>query len=92
MREMNNRIKQKIDSFVQEKQYGFRKGKGTINAIFTLRMIMERTVEMQRDVFICFLDFEKAFDTVRHEPLMKMLSDIGMDGKDLRLLLFLYWD
>lgn len=63
-----------------------RKGGGTINAIFALRMIMERAIEIQRDVFICFIDFEKAFDTVRHEPMMKMFKDTGLNGKDLRLL------
>lgn len=44
-----------------------------------------------RDIFMCFIDFEKAFDMVRHKPLMRMLSDNGVDDKDLRLLCNLYW-
>ena len=41
---------------------------------------------MQKTVFLCFVDFEKAFDTVKHEELIKILESIGMDGKDTRLI------
>ena len=42
--------------------------------------------------YICFLDYEKAFDRVRHEPLMQCLSEIGVDGKDIKIIRNLYWD
>ena len=42
--------------------------------------------------YICFLDYEKAFDRVRHEPLMRCLSEIGVDGKDIKIIRNLYWD
>ena len=89
---IRNRIRQKIDSCVSKEQYGFRKGKGTANAIFALRMIIERTIEMQKDMYMCFVDFEKAFDMVRHEDLIRILQRIGLDEKDIRLLSNLYWD
>lgn len=89
---IRNRNRQKIDNYVSEEQYGFRKGKGTVNAIFNLRMITERTVEMQKDIYMCFVDFEKAFDMVRHEDLIRMLQGIGLDDKDIRLISNLYWD
>lgn len=89
---IRNRIEKKIDNNVGEEQYGFRKGKGTVNAIFVLRMIMERAIEVQKDIYLCFVDFEKAFDTVRHEDMINMLKDIGLDGKDIRVLKNLYWD
>lgn len=89
---IRNRIRQKIDNCVSEEQYGFRKGKGTANAIFALRMVTERSIEMQKDVYMCFVDFEKAFDMVRHEDMVRMLQEIGLDNKDIRLLSNLYWD
>ena len=92
LRVLNARIKGNIQENVESVQYGFRKGKGTRNAMFILRMIIERAVEMQRNVYLCFVDFQKAFDTVEHEQLMALLQRIGIDGKDLRLIVNLYWD
>ena len=47
---------------------------------------------MQRDIFLCFIDYSKAFDRVKHKELMQMLSELDIDGKDLRLIRNLYWD
>ena len=86
-----NRIRNKIRPEIAEEQYGFVKGKGTANAIFFLRMLCERAIEMQREVYLCFIDYEKEFDTVRHEELLKMLTRFGMDEKDVRLVKNLYY-
>ena len=71
-------------------QFGFRKGCGTRNASFMLRTVMERAVEKQKSLFMCFVDFEKAFDTARHEMLMDRMREIGVDAVDLRVLTNLY--
>ena len=44
---------------------------------------------MQKNV-LCFIDFQKAFDTVRHNQLV-MLKEIGIDGK-IRVVTNLYWN
>ena len=41
---------------------------------------------------MCFVDFEKAFDTVKHGCLMETLRKFGVDGADIRVLMQLYWD
>ena len=64
----------------------------TRNAIFILRMIAERSIEMQKDLYVCFIDYTKAFDKVKHKELIDMLQQIGVDGKDLRLIRNLYWN
>ena len=46
---------------------------------------------MQKDIYVCFIDYEKAFDNVRHAQLFQDLGEIGLDTKDLRLLSELYW-
>ena len=57
-----------------------------------MRQLSERSIEHKQDLYLCFLDYSKAFDRVHHEPLMGMLRTIDVDGKDLRLLRNLYWD
>ena len=59
LRVILNRIRSKIRPEIAEEQYGFVKGKGTTNAIFLLRMLSERAIEMQKDVYLCFIDYEK---------------------------------
>ena len=57
----SNRIRKKQ---MPPLQYGFMQRKGTTNAIFVLRMIMGHSVEKQKDVLICFINYEKTFDKV----------------------------
>ncbi|CAH2233182.1 jg13114 [Pararge aegeria aegeria] len=47
---------------------------------------------MQQDVFMCFIDYEKGFDRVKHDRLGALLRNIGLDGKDLRIVRNLYYN
>ena len=60
-------------------QYGFMPDKGTGNAIFVLRRLLERSVKKQRGVYICFIDYSKAFDTVKRESLLELLQSLDVD-------------
>ena len=76
-------------------QFGFVKDAGTRNAVFVLRSIAERAVEMQKDVFPVFHQlpvYTKAFNKVRHTQLFEDLTMIGKDTKDVKLLQNLYWE
>ena len=65
--------------------------KGTGNAILVLRRLVETSVEKQRDVYTCFFDYSKAFDTVKHESLVELLQSLDVDKSETRLLTNLYW-
>lgn len=85
------RAREKIKARISEEQFGFKEDSGCRNAIFVLRMLSERCIQMQRDLYVCFIDYEKAFDSVKHEDLMKCLDRTGLDGKDRRIIADLYW-
>ena len=89
---IDERLKSKVEETTDDAQFGFRRRKSTRNAIFVLRMIMERAIEKQKDLYMCFVDFEKAFDRVRHELLIDRLNRVGADEADVRLLTNLYWE
>ena len=55
-------------------QFGFMKRMRTRNATFMLKMVTKRAVEMQKHIFICFVNFEKALDRERHELLIAYLE------------------
>ena len=86
-----NRNRQKIEAEISELQSGFMSGKGTREGIFNMRMICERYIEVNKDVYACFIDYEKAFDRVNHENMIDCLKDIGLNGKDISLIINLYW-
>src|SRR5687768_2089473 len=50
----------------------------------------ERSLEFGNEVFICFVDFEKAFDRIGWRKMIEILKEIGVDWKDRRLILNLY--
>jgi len=63
--EMRLRDRVKIDDM----QFGFCPGKGTIDAIFVIRQVHEMFLENKKDLWIAFVDLEKAFDRVPREVL-----------------------
>ena len=87
-----NRLRKAIRPEISHTQCGYVKDKGTRNAVFMLRVLMEKSIAKHQDIFLCFIDYTKAFDKVRHENLMIMLEKLEVDGKDLRLIRNLYWD
>ena len=66
--------------------------RGTRNAIFVSRRLVERQIQKQKDVFTCFIDYSKAFDTVKHASLFDLLSSLDIESYDIKLLVNLYWN
>ena len=71
LRVIMNRIRGQTLSEILEVQYGFMPDRGTRKAIFVLRRLVEQMIEKQKDVYVCFIDYSKAFDMVKHEPLIE---------------------
>ena len=67
-----------VNSKLRDEQAGFRSGRGTVEQIFILRNIIEQVVEWQATLYITFVDFEKAFDSVHRESLWKIMESYGI--------------
>ena len=59
-------------------QAGFRKGRGTRDQIANIHWIIEKTREFQRNVYLRFIDYAKAFDFVDHRKLWETLKEMGI--------------
>ena len=81
-----------LEEEISDAQSGFINGKGTREGIFNLHTISERYTDLNRDVFACFIDYEKAFDKVNHKKMVECLINVGMRGKDIRFIRNLYWE
>ena len=86
------RIEKKIEDVLREDQFGFRRGKGTRDAIGMMRIIAEWTLEIDEELCVCFIDRQKAFNHVNWTKLMQILKRIGIDWRERRLISKLYME
>lgn len=92
LRVLHTRLYKKCEEASGASQFGFKSGFGTREAIFSLQTLVQNCQDQRKDVFLCFIDYEKAFDNVKHNLLISYLSDLGLDEKDIRLISNLYWN
>ena len=69
---------QKKNTVFTEAQAGFRKGYSTTDHIFTLHAIIEKQFLRNAKLYVAFVDFYKAFDTVSHTMMWLVLSRLTM--------------
>ena len=70
-----------MESKLEDGQCGFRPGRSTMDQIFTLKQIFEKSWEYGKDLFTCFVDLEKAYDRVPRDKLWKVLQEYGVNGQ-----------
>jgi hypothetical protein len=71
-------------------QFGFCPGKGTTDAIFVIRQVQEKFLEKKKDLWIAFVDLEKAFDRVPREVLWWSLRRLGVEEWMVTIIKALY--
>ena len=87
---IQTRIYRRLDERISDTQFGFRKGFGTREALFSIQVLIQRARDVNADVFACFIDFEKAFDKVQHGKLISILRESGIDDRDTDIISKLY--
>ena len=67
-----------VNKDLPDVQAGFRKGRGTRDQIASICWITEKAREFQKNIYLCFIDYAKAFDSVDHNKLWKALKEMGI--------------
>ena len=65
---------------------GFRQDRGCIDQIATLRIIVEQSMEFGSSLYINFVDYEKAFDSLDRDTLWKLLRHYSIPEKTITLI------
>ena len=68
------RLQQYVNRELPDVQAGFRKGRRTRDQIANIQWIIKKAREFQKNIYFCFIDYAKVFDSVDHNKLWKILK------------------
>ena len=70
-------LQQYVNQELPDVSAGFRRGRGTRDLIVNIHWILEKAKEFQKNIYVCFTDYTKAFDYVDHKKkLWKILKEM----------------
>ena len=72
------RLQQYVNQELPDVQARFRKGRGARDQIANICWFMEKARELQKNIYFCFIDHNKAFDCVDRNKLWKILQEMGI--------------
>ena len=83
-----NRLTTKLQNanILSPAQVGFCKDHRTSDHIFTLFSLVKKYVTKGKYLYTCFVDFQKAYDSIRRDGLKDKLEKIGINGKFLDII------
>ena len=84
------RIRDRMDNKLCQEQAGFRKDRGTTEQIFILRNVIEQCIEWNAKLYVCFVDFEKAFDSVDRSVLWRIMRSYSIPEKIVKMAQVMY--
>jgi exonuclease III len=87
---IENRLRKLVD--IDEMQRGFMPGRCTTDAIFTLRTMIEKHLEKNKELWAAFVDLEKAYDSVPREAIWWALRKQGVNEQLVKAVQVLYKD
>jgi len=76
----------KAEQTVGEYQSSFRPGRSTINQMFIIRQLYQKTWKFDKEIHILFVDFKKAYDSIHRESLLKVLKELKFLQKLVNLI------
>ena len=75
---LQTRLQEYMNREFPKIQAGFRKGRGSRDQIANMGWIIEKARDFQKNIYLCFSDYAKAFDYVDHKNLWKILKEMGI--------------
>ena len=83
-------LQQYVNHEFPDLQAGFRKDRGTRDQIANICWIIKKAKEFYKNIYLCFIDYAKAFDCVAHNKLWEILKEMGIPDYLTCLLRNLY--
>ena len=87
---INTRVGRSLDEVQDDEQAGFRSEYSTVDNIQVLTQIVEKTSEYNLPLFMLFIDYEKAFDSVENNAVWGSLQDAQVHPTIIEVLRHIY--
>ena len=89
---MNDRLNKYIEdnNLIKYNQIGFRKAFRTADHVFTIKTLIDKYQNAGKRLYMCFIDFKKAYDTIWREGLFYKLLKQGISKTFVKLLINIY--
>ena len=75
---------------INEMQCGFMPGRGTVDALYMVRMLQEKYARKKKKLYMCFVDLEKAFDRVPRKVIEWALRKKGVEERMVKMVMEMY--
>ena len=76
-----------VDGILRDEQAGFRKGCCCGDHIFIVRDLMQRANERKVPLTLCFVDFEKVFNSILRRTMGNIMQHYGIPEEFVRVIL-----
>ena len=78
------KVRSITEGLIGEEQCGFRRGRGCVDQIFTMRQLSEKFVSKGKSLYVAYMDLEKAYDRIDREAMWRVLSMYGVNDDLIR--------
>ena len=78
LRVLHARLQHSVNQELPDVQAWFIKGTRTRGQIGNIHWIMQKAREFQKIIYLCFIDYTKAFDCVDHNKQWQALKEMGI--------------
>lgn len=83
---IKNRVNEVAERKIGQYQCGFRKNRSVIDQVFVLKQIIDNSIDQNLALFMLFIDFKQAYDTVKREKVYEAMREMGIKEKLIRLV------
>ena len=83
-------MKDEVDKILRNNQAGFRKNRSCTDQVAALRIIIEQSMELNSPLYLNFIDYSKAFDSIDRKMLWKIMANYGIPDKLINLIRSMY--
>ena len=79
-------MKPPAEKIIAEEQASFREGRSTKEQVFNLRILCEKYLQHQQDLYHVFIDFKKAFDRIWHAALWATMKKYNISTNLIQVI------
>ena len=89
---LQSRLQHFLESndILNPEQFGFRSNSRTTDNLFILKQLIHKYLSSKQNLYVCFVDYEKAFDSVWQSGLLHKIKAMGINGKFYNVLKSMY--